>query len=379
MKFILLILLFTMMIFAQVPERNQLSIFPQSLMIDSYNSIGFSNMNLSTISDISSANPASLYQFENISFGMNYLYLSKTKLYSDITITSSKTRPPVAFGFVYPINNFRLGVAYHQKYNSYLDFGKIEITTIENPEGTGEFFNSYSERIIHSPSLLSNYTFNSILGDDNLSIGLQVFWDFLKTEEKIYNTKGYLEGNSFSWKVGVLYEYKKETYLSCVYEKGNKLESEFEMENELTFVDIDEDGNRIAVKPKYFMKLPDKLSLGITVDVLNKLILSMSVSSVFWESVNDSYKNNLDLSASTIFKLNQSLMFSLGFYNSGLNEKTSGYFYSGLNYNSNFIGIGVNWRINNFNIVCELYDNNLYSSEIRKQTQIKLGLNYTLN
>ena len=368
-----------MMIFAQIPERNQLPILPQSIMIDSYSSIGFSNMNISTISDISSANPASLYQFENISFGLNYLYFSKTKLYSDITVTSSKTRPPVTFGFIYPINNFRLGFAYHQKYNSYLDFGKSEIFTEENPQGTGDYYSAYSERIIHSPSLLSNYTFNSILGDDKLSIGLQVFWDFLKTEEKIYNTKGYLEGNSFSWKLGLLYEYKKQTYLSCVYEKGNKLEGEFEMENELIFVDIDEDGNRIAVKPKYFMKLPDKLSLGITVDVLNKLILSMSVSSVFWESVNDSYKNNLDLSASTIFKLNQSLMFSLGFYNSDLNKKTSGYYCSGLNYNSSFIGIGVNWNINNFNILCELFDNNLYSSKIRKQTQVKLGLNYTLN
>ncbi len=380
LRVILIILLFTLSCFAQLRGPNQLFVYPQSLTIDSYNSIGFSNMNVSAVSDISSANPASLYQFENISFGLNYLYLSKTKLYSDISLTSSKVLPLVTFGFIYPLNNFRIGLAYHQKYNNYLDFGKMEIITIENPEGTGEFFISYSERIIHSPSLLSSYTMIDIFGDDKLSIGLQVFWDFLKIEDKMYKTKFHLEGNSLSWKLGVLYEYKKEIFFSCIYEKGNKLEGEFEIEDGLIFLDIDEDGNKIPqLRPKYFMKLPDKLSFGITVEVLNKLILSMSASSVFWESVNDTYKNNLDLSASTIFKLNQYVMLSLGLYNSDFNNKTSGYYYSGMNYNSSFIGIGVNWRINNFNILCELIDNSLYSSEIRKQTQVKLGLNYSLN
>ena len=363
LRVILINLLFTLNIFAQIPENNQLFVYPQSLAIESYNSIGFSNMNLCTISDVSSANPASLYQFENISVGLNYQYLSKMKLYSDISVASAKTFPPVTFGFIYPINNFRLGFAYHQKYNNYLDFGKSEITTVENPEGTGEFYSAYSERLIHSPSLLSNYTISSIFGDDKLSIGLQVFWDFLKTKEKIYKMKSHLEGNSLTWKLGLLYEYRNETYISFVYEKGNRLDGEFETEDEFVEV-VDINGRTVEINPNYFMKLPDKMSFGLTVSTTNDLVLSMSISAVFWELVNDIYKNSLDISAGTIYRLNKSVRISLGFYNSDLNREVNGFFYSGLNYNSSFMGVGLNWHINNVDVQFELFDNKLFSPKL---------------
>ena len=380
LRIVILVLSITISIFAQIRISNQLFVYPQSLNIDSYNSIGFSNLNLSTASDISSANPASLYQFENISFGLNYTYISSLRLIDEIKLSSSKEIPPITFSFIYPINNFRVGLAYHQKYNNYLEFDEMEVATIENPEGTGEYFNATSERIIHSPSLLFDYTFKNVFTDDKLSMGLQLFWDFLKIEEKIYKTKGKLEGNNFSWKLGVLYEYDKKIYISCLYEKENKLEGKIEIDDTLTVLDIDVgSGQLLEFNPQYFLKLPDKLAFGITVKPMDKLILSTSVSSVFWEGVNDRYRNNLDLSISTIYKLYESIMISLGFYNTDLNNSASAYYYESLDYNSSFIGLGINWQVKNFDIQCEFLDNKLFASKISKQTQVKIGIDFTYN
>ena len=112
---------------------------------------------------------------------------------------------------------------------------------------------------------------------------------------------------------------------------------------------------------------------------MDKLILSTSVSSVFWEGVNDRYRNNLDLSISTIYKLYESIMISLGFYNTDLNNSTSAYYYESLDYNSSFIGLGINWQVKNFDIQCEFLDNKLFASKISKQTQVKIGIDFTYN
>lgn len=378
MKVIFLLLLFFINIYAQnINYTNQLFVNPQGRGIESYNSLGFSNISNCTISEISSANPASLNHFNYISIGLSFQYSSKINLLNDFTFTSTKQWFPASFGFVYPYKNFRFGLAYHQRYNSYINYGENEITTIEHPDGTGEFFSATSERIIHSPSSLINYTINGIFNDsDYLSLGLQLFWDFLKINEKIYITNGQLKDNNMSWKLGIIYEFKQETHIGIIYEKGVTFEGEYKIEPQLTTIIHANNDSYVNVNPIYFLKLPDKLVFGVTNQTLNNFLLSMTISSIFWESVYDGYQNQLDISSGVIYKLSDLFRISLGFYNSDLIYKNPEYHISN---NTNFIGAGMKWYINHLDIQFEVIGSHLFSSEYRKQTQIKLGLNYAFN
>ncbi len=97
MKYASFILLIAITVNAQRVVINQLLTFPQGLVIESYNSIGFSNMSTSTISEISAANPASLYQFDNFSTGVMFQYSSESNLYEGVTYTRANQWIPTSF------------------------------------------------------------------------------------------------------------------------------------------------------------------------------------------------------------------------------------------------------------------------------------------
>ena len=73
---------------------------------------------------------------------------------------------PQSGGGIYKFNDFTLGVGFGQKYNGELFTGPIPITTVTNPDGTGEFWEaiirsrvqSYSQlHLIHFLKYLTNH------------------------------------------------------------------------------------------------------------------------------------------------------------------------------------------------------------------------------
>ncbi len=137
MKYLLATLLLPFSVYADDEDRigTEKPVFLQSITIESQNATGFSNMLTSVAAEIGSGNPAGLDNFSSFAAGFNYYFQSEADYYADIKIYRAKAWLPSSVGFVYPLENWRFGLSYRQKYSNYTDYGKIQITTIENPDG----------------------------------------------------------------------------------------------------------------------------------------------------------------------------------------------------------------------------------------------------
>ena len=295
MKKIILVLVLLSMVYAGDPDRNsekmQISLFQQGIETSSYNAIGFSNMLSSEICGIGNGNPATLSNFNNFSVGLHYDYTSKIDpfLFDELSFHRTKDWYPNSLGIVYPIGKFSLGLAYHKKYSGELDWGDIEITTIENPEGDPN--NTYTiedETFISSYSGIISYSNTDIFySEDKLSVGLQISLDHFYDYTKIAHTEMEYDANDMSWKMGVNYKFSQLLALGILYEKGVDIIDNIDYPDEYGLGDSYDP--YVVYRPeKFIVELPDRIAYGVQLYPIEKLSFASTISQVFW---NDLYND----------------------------------------------------------------------------------------
>ena len=151
-----ILLLTTIISITIFPQNNdtQAIIAPQGFGINLLNSKGNSSID-NDISNIGFMNPAAISNFDSYTFGLSYQFSSKIEegWIADIGTSRKNDWIPQSAGAVLKFENFSFGLGFGQKYNGSLDFDSIQVTTPENPDGTGEFFDvEYRTRVY---SLLS--------------------------------------------------------------------------------------------------------------------------------------------------------------------------------------------------------------------------------
>ena len=79
-------------------------------------------------------------------------------------------------------------------------------------------------------------------------------------------------------------------------------------------------------------KIPDQFNLDVSADLSESFRLNAMITGVLWEAENDNIKNQLEFSASGIYRINEMFSPSFGFY------------YTDKNYDEDFFDI--NEKIN---------------------------------
>lgn len=388
MKTIILLLLSYITVSAQVVSYGYYNANPPEIGIASYHRSGFTTLGLSSAADISDANPASIALFNKMFAGLSFEYNSEINISNVIAVHQSRSNPllPATFGFVYPVNNFVIALAYHQKYNTYQEYDPIQLSTFENPDGTGEYFKPVSDRVVHSPSLMGSYTFgDSRLNNNTISLGIQLFYNYAVFNDKVINTQLLFEEGNFNWKIGLSYNYKEDIAIGIMYE--NKFEingvAEYDSEFKIERFDPGEDnsGNIYRLEAadiKMKFKLPGKIAVGLSAKTLNTLRLSFAFSTIDWSAVHSSYKTQINLSSNAVYSFSETTKFSMGFFNSAfyyLNDEN--YYGRRISWNRTFVSAGSEIKFDKFTIQLELMDNHLFAVEKLYQTLAKVGLNYT--
>ena len=347
----------------------------QGITSDAYQSIGFSNSVSTTIIDISTSNPASLNEFVSPSFGFNVEYSTKINnaIFTDIGYERVNPWLPTTAGFIYPINNFQIGISYHQKYSGSIDFGEIPITTIEDMDGSsGQTFSPVFETTIYSYSLLAAYSFKGIFqNEDKLSFGAQIFYDYLNSKEEIHRITSVEKGGDYSWKIGTVYKLDNLLSIGFLFENGVDIEGKRNIHDKGVV------SSSILSIPEYTfnVRLPNKFIFGLTTNPINNLSFSATLTSVFWNSIGSNNKDIIEFSAGGIYKFPELFDISLGFYNTdGRYNET----YFDNNLNATFISIELRISMKNLEIIFGINDSHLFSAEKRKQTSIRLGLGYSI-
>ena len=389
---IVLIAVMSVHLDAQVSGEIRAAFLTQGFVLESLSGLGFPGSNFTTISNISSCNPASLYDFETLSLGLSHQFDSE--LYPAWIAGIGHKRVnnyfPQSVGLVFPINIFRFGLGFSQRYNSILDFGKIPIVTLEQPEGTGETFSACDTTTIKVYSVLVTYSFQNVLfRNDNIHLGLQCNLNRLDLIKRIWHTRLVAEGFSGSWSAGVRYDFQHailpDAQIGIYFEKGAEFRETGKIQGEdLKIVyDVDNQENNQTIVSSLNNNsfpvvaiLPDKLHLGFLIQPLSPLKLTFDLTEIFWNQVQDNNKDHIDISGSVIFQPFKTITTSIGFYSTDrkYNDETNSYFNINGKLKAFFITGGVIVHFNHFDIDLSYANSNSYSGSWRKQTIFKFGI-----
>jgi hypothetical protein len=381
----LIILIINYLIYSQ---ENKLFL-PQGYLLPSLSGYGYSKT-INDVSNIGNMNPASLSSFNSISGGVSYQYDSKINnaWLVDIGFYKNKTGLPQSAGIVYPLNDFCLGVSFTQRFNGSLDFGQIPITTVENPDGTGEFYSPLYQFNLMSYSILGAFSIHNTFKDnDKLSFGLSINLDKFSDYEKIIDvaTEGSFYGGSFS--LGAVYERSSDAAflyrLSLFFEKGANAIGNLTIKGSTVtlFPDSISHGTKYNIPTEVFRtsgKIPDKLNIGADFDIGPFLSISSNYSYVFWHGVGAS-DNRPEISLTGLYKLSDIVSLSVGTYiqqynNEGINRD----FQAVGKLNALYLTAGsvIHYKYIDLNI--GIADSHLISGEWRKQTAGTVSLGFHL-
>jgi len=377
---------------AQVSGEIRAAFLTQGFVLESLSGLGFPGSNITTISNISSCNPASLYDFETLSLGLSYQFDSE--LYpawiAGIGHKRVNNYLPQSAGIVFPMNALRFGLGFSQRYNSILDFGEMPIITEEQPEGTGETVSACKTTSIKAYSVLVSYSFQNVLfRNDNIHLGLQYNLNRLDFTQSIWHISLSAKGFSCNLSTGVRYDFRHDflpdAKIGVYFEKGAEFRETGKIQGEdLKIVyDVDKQENNQTIVSSINNNsfpvvaiLPDKLHFGFLVQPLSPLKLTFDLTKIFWNQVQDNNENHIDISGSVIFQPFKTITTSIGFYSTDrkCDDETNSYLNINGKLKAFFITGGVIVHFNHFDIDLSYANSNSNSGSWRKQTIFKFGI-----
>lgn len=390
MKYIYLVLLICTFtnIFAQSrvrqgTERNyDAFLLPQGFGIRLLNSRGASGT-FNDVSNISLVSPASLHKHKNYSFGISYQFQTNINNAWILDIGTSRIQNylPQSLGGVIHYDNFSLGIGMGQKYNGSIDFDPIPITTVNNPDGTGEYYIPEFENTLQIYTFSAAYLVKEVFSkNSNLSLGLRYILNKFYRYERIYRISAETDILGSSFEFGANYELNlddnKYLGIGISYVPSAELNDELEYNNSDTIVIPDVNRTTIQANlPQYIivLKLPSELSLDLSLKLNDNLLLLGRGSYLFWNDISNNIENQLELSSSAAYSFNPSLNASIGFYYTG-REYIEDFFNLSEELYALYLTAGLSILFSSFQIDLALADSHLFSGELWKQTIGKIGL-----
>lgn len=366
----------------------------QGYVLESISGSGFTNSTSSHVTNISSSNPASLHNFDNVSVGLSYQFESSIKPAWIVNINHErkKTTLPQSFGLVLPFNKLRIGLGFSQRYNSILDFGKVEIRTIENPEGTGEYIEASKTDIVNSCATLLAYSINNLLdNNDALVLGIQFSYNYLDVKKQIYHSTIKADSYDIGLSFGLNYLVSKKFQFGLFFEKNPSFKDKIKLEGVDLHTPIDTDpsqtGNNDRINPNLKIdtfnlegKMPDKLHFGIMYKMNSFMKLACDITQVFWCQQSEGSKNTIDISGSVITKITKQFSASVSFLSTGrLYDNEIGNIYdTNENLHGFFLLGGLNFRHKSFDLDFAYMTDTPFSGDWRKQKIVKLAIGFYL-
>jgi hypothetical protein len=382
-----LFVIYSISSFAQPINEFNVVLFPQGYGLKLLNSSGNSSI-INDVSNISFLNPASINNFENYSAGLSYQANTNIKeaWITDIGMNRVYNFYPQSFGAVANWQGFTFGLGFGQRYNGTKEMGLIPVTTPSQPDGTGEFIDLVEENLIQSYSISSAYSFKELLQSNfDISLGLKYSLNRFHQYVDIWNLEANSTGYYSSFALGLISDFnldeQRKIQLGVSFESANRFKAEIEYDREPILYDPDSTGNQntYAIVNSYLLYTsPSELNFDIAVDATENLKFFVGLKTVFWSVFHEYYKDQVEISFSTAYQINEIVKASLGFYSNDFKIEST--YYSNLNseLNALFITAGLKININQFSIDLALADSHLLSGKYTQQTIIKLafGINF---
>ena len=365
------------------------SFLPQGYGIKLLNSYGTSSI-LNDVSNLGFMNPANISDFENYSLGFSYQFNTSIDeaWIADFGTSRVYNFYPQSAGGIVKWNDFTFGLGFGQKYNGTLDMDPIPVTTVQQPDGTGEFFQVKQETMIHSYSLTAAYSFKELLQTTNgITLGFRYSLNHLLRNEEIWHSSGSATDYGRNIAVGLSYKInlndQQQLILGTNLETKSDFKAKYEIDNNILIIYDPEDTNHIQIPAEtdnFYLShtLPFELRFDLGVDATTDLKLLANLSRLFWKTKSTILEDQIEFSFSTIYDINEMFSASLGFYSTKCEFTDT--FYSQLNegLNTIFLTGGLKINIDKLSIDLALADSHLFSGDYTKQTIGKLAIGINL-
>jgi len=380
---LILLFVFSGSIHSQYMAEHQSIILPQGYGIKLLSSTGVSSIN-TDVSNVGFMNPSSLVNFSGYSAGFSYQLNSKIKEAYFAGIGTSRTNNwlPQSIGVVIPIRGLNIGLSFGQKYNGTLDFDPIPTTTSQNPDGTGEFYTVDFNTSVYSYAVTLNSSIKDLFTDNSLfSLGLRYSLNRLNHSFKAGIFGFDIGDNASNFAVG--------SQLKIGFGNAGKLTIGISYETSIDFNErIQEysnfglnfpDSNFIPVLTtiKLVDRIPDELRFDVSADISNYFSIITNVTYVLWKTSKINLKNQIEFSASSVYKLSELVSPSIGLFYTDKNYKED-FFDINKKNNAVYITAGIKFNHNLFYADLAVADSHLFSGEFRKQTISKLSIGIIL-
>lgn len=390
------VLLFIIFSISETPAQTStregptvISFLPQGYGIKLLNSSGTSSI-LNDVSNLGFMNPASISEFQNYSLGFSYQFNTSIDeaWIADFGTSRVYNFYPQSAGGIVKWNDFTFGLGFGQKYNGTLDIDPVEITTIEDPDGTGEYFEVKQETMIHSYSITASYSFKELLQTSyDLTLGFRYSLNYLNRYDEIWQVTGSATDYSANIAAGLIYKInfddQRQLIIGASYESKTDFDAKYEVDNSTLILYDPEDTTNAhipAAQSDFYLihNLPDELRIDLAFDAASDLKLLANLTSVFWATETNSLKDQMEFSTSALYRINEMFTPSLGFYITDCEYTDT--FYSRLNegLNALFMTAGLKFNYDNFSADLAIADSHLFSGDYRKQTIGKLSLGINL-
>ncbi len=163
------------------------------------------------------------------------------------------------------------------------------------------------------------------------------------------------------------------------FETETTFEADIE-ENSIIISEIDPilPPDHVQVKPVLISQTPAVLKFDSAIDATENLKFLTNLTTIFWKTDDNNLKDQIEFSASAVYKINEMFTTSIGYYNTNYQYENN--YYSNLNseLNSFFITAGLRLNIQNYYADFAIADSHLFSGDFRKQTIGKLAVGITL-
>jgi long-subunit fatty acid transport protein len=291
----------------------------------------------------------------------------------------------------FPLKPATFTLGYANTYSLNISLLNNPIQTVEQPEGTGEFYDVHWKLGIHSFFLAGSFPLSP-----NLAMGSTIAINYLHRKESVYKTT--FSGNGWGSQivVGFIYHPGEKLSLASAFSYKQKIQYEIKEDNPSLF-QIDPDPYSGGNNDSIFISdqrvwqaeglIPWEFKMGISYNFSRKFIIMAMLNVTGWSETQLNYENSLMAHLGVRWNVSENTTISMGYFNQKEGDNSD--FLSSLN--QNFLTAGLAFSVmKNLRFSAALLDSHLLTGdqvntvnglqgEQFNQTQIMAGLSVRFN
>jgi hypothetical protein len=265
-------------------------------------------------------------------------------------------------------------------YNEKLELGGIPITTIDQPEGTGEYITLVSITNV-------NTCFGSLCWQamENLSLGLTLGLDFVRQNEKVYNISSNLTGTRIQIIGGIQYQPWENLGLGLVFHLPTSTNLDLKVSSgSMLNLKVSDSSSFVEIYPQYRAKSPIIAEFGASFHISRIIVLHQSLEYQNWSKINNAANNVWQIHLGATIKSSANFQFHVGYFTQNYPySMMSGYF------DQQFLSAGITAKSGGIEMTVTALSSEIFKKtrpvvsffileESFYQNEISFGMSYSL-